>query len=78
MLLIMYAIIACGIFEKEIELLRPDLGFSFRAHYLAPGLHVDFDDLRTAIAAKLEECSSGGSEGTIVMYGQCQIGRAHV
>lgn len=67
----MYAIIACGIFEKEIELLRPDLGFSFRAHYLAPGLHVDFDDLRTAIAAKLEECSFDGSEGTIVMYGQC-------
>jgi len=67
----MYAIIACGIFEKEIELLRPDLGFSFRAHYLAPGLHVDFDDLRTAIAAKLWECSSGGPEGTIVMYGQC-------
>jgi hypothetical protein len=67
----MYAIIACGIFEKELELLRPDLGFSFRAHYLAPGLHVDFDDLRTAIAAKLEECSSGGFEGTIVMYGQC-------
>lgn len=67
----MYAIIACGIFEKEIELLRPDLGFSFRAHYLAPGLHVDFDDLRTAIAEKLEECSSGGFEGTIVMYGQC-------
>jgi len=67
----MYAIIACGIFEKEIELLRPDLGFSFQAHYLEAGLHVDFDDLQTAIAAKLEECSSDGAEGIIVAYGQC-------
>lgn len=67
----MYAIIACGIFEKEIELLRPDLGFSFRAHYLEAGLHVDFDDLQMAIAAKLEECSSDGAEGIIVAYGQC-------
>ena len=40
----MYAIIACGIFEKEIEALREELGFPFEAHYLAAGLHVTFDD----------------------------------
>jgi len=67
----MYAIVACGIFEKEVELLRPDLGFSFQAHYLAPGLHVDFDRLQAALAAKLEECSCNGAEGIIVLYGQC-------
>ncbi|MBP7070444.1 MAG: DUF1638 domain-containing protein [Methanothrix sp.] len=67
----MYAIVACGIFEKEVELLRPDLGFAFQAHYLAPGLHVDFDRLQAALAAKLEECSCNGAEGIIVLYGQC-------
>jgi hypothetical protein len=67
----MYAIIACGIFEKEIELLRPRLCFAFQAHYLAAGLHVDFDDLQRALAAKLEECRCSGARGIIVLYGQC-------
>ena len=73
----MYAIVSCGIFEREIELLRPELGFAFQAHYLAAGLHVDFDDLQMALAAKLEECRCGGAGGIIVLYGQChpQIGK---
>jgi len=54
MLLTMYAIIACGVFEKEIEALRDALGFPFQAHYLTPGLHVDFDDLRAALEAELK------------------------
>lgn len=70
----MYAIVACGIFEKELELLRPDLGFAFQAHYLAAGLHVDFDRLQAALAAKLEQCRSDGAEGIIVLYGQCHPG----
>ena len=52
----MYAIIACGIFEKEIEALRVELGFPFEAHYLGAGLHVDFDDLKEALVAELEKC----------------------
>jgi hypothetical protein len=67
----MYAIIACGIFEKEIEALRSELGFPFEAHYLGAGLHVDFDDLKMALVAELEKCQADGSEGTIVVYGQC-------
>ncbi len=65
----MYAIIACGVFEKEIEALRDALGFPFEAHYLGPGLHVDFDDLRLALVAELDKCK--GCEGIIVVYGQC-------
>ena len=67
----MYAVIACGIFEKEIEALRRELDFSFEAHYLGAGLHVDFDDLKMALLAELEKCRKEGSEGTIVIYGQC-------
>ncbi len=67
----MYSIIACGIFEKEIEALRTELGFPFEAHYLGAGLHVDFDDLSGALVAELEKCQKEGSEGTIVVYGQC-------
>ena len=67
----MYSIIACGIFEKEIEALRLELGFPFEAHYLGAGLHVDFDDLKEALVAELEKCRKDGSEGTIVVYGQC-------
>ncbi len=69
MLPTMYAIIACGVFEKEIEALRDSFGFPFEAHYLACGLHVDFDDLRMALEAELEKCK--GCEGIIVVYGQC-------
>ena len=65
----MYAIIACGIFEKEIEQLREHLGFPFEAHYLEPGLHVNFDELKEAFVAELEKCKD--CEGTIVVYGQC-------
>jgi hypothetical protein len=65
----MYAIIACGVFEKEIEQLRDRLGFPFEAHYLEPGLHVDFDELKEALKAELEKCK--GFEGVIVVYGQC-------
>jgi len=52
----MYAIIACGVFQKEIEGLQSDLGFPFEAHYLASGLHVDFDDIREALTSELENC----------------------
>jgi len=67
----MYSIIACGIFEKEIEALRFELGFPIGAHYLGAGLHVDFDDLKGALVAELDKCHKDGSEGTIVVYGQC-------
>jgi hypothetical protein len=67
----MYSIIACGIFEKEIEALRLELVFPFEAHYLGAGLHVDFDDLKGALVAELEKCRKNGSDGQIVVYGQC-------
>ena len=67
----MYAIIACGIFEREIELLRSELGFPFSVHYLPAGLHVNFDDLKEALVSELE-CSRGDEDrGIIVAYGQC-------
>jgi hypothetical protein len=59
----MYAIIACGIFEKEIEALRSDLGFPFEVHYLGAGLHVDFDDLKGALVAELEKCRAKWQRG---------------
>lgn len=65
----MYAIIACGIFEHEIEKIADDLDFPFEMHYLEPGLHVDFDDLAAVLEAKLEECRD--CDGIIVGYGQC-------
>jgi hypothetical protein len=65
----MYAIIACGVFRKEIEALREDLGFPFEARYLGSGLHVDFDDIKTALQMELEMCKN--FEGIIVAYGQC-------
>jgi hypothetical protein len=65
----MYAIIACGVFQKEIEHLKESLGFPFQASYLGSGLHVDFDELKQALEGELEKCRD--SEGTIVIYGQC-------
>jgi len=65
----MYAIIACGVFEKEIEALKDELGFPFEAHYLEPGLHVDFDELKDALKKELDSCN--GCDGIIVAYGQC-------
>ena len=67
----MYTIIACGIFKDEIERLRADLGFPFKARYLGPGLHVDFDELKDALEEELNRASSDGSQGSIVAYGQC-------
>ncbi len=70
---IMYAVIACGVFQKEIERLKEemDLDFPFEAHYLDPGLHVDFDDLKKALKDELERCHAKGYEGIIVAFGQC-------
>jgi len=67
----MYAIIACGVFQKEIEGLQSDLGFPFEAHYLASGLHVDFDDIREALTSELENCQKKDTREVIVAYGQC-------
>jgi hypothetical protein len=65
----MYAIIACGIFQKELERITEDLGFAFEAHYLGAGLHVDFDELADALKVELEKCKD--CEGIIVAYGEC-------
>ncbi len=65
----MLAIISCGIFQKEIETLREDLGFSFEARYICPGLHVNFDELKSALQAELRGCQEFG--GIIVAFGQC-------
>jgi len=67
----MYTIIACGIFKDEIERLSADLGFPFKARYLCPGLHVDFDELKDALEEELKRASSDGNQGIIVAYGQC-------
>jgi len=71
----MYAIIACGIFEREIELLHRELGFPFRLHYLPAGLHVNFDDLKDALVSELErsreDVAQGIIQGIIIVYGQC-------
>jgi len=65
----MYAIIACGVFQKELERIAEDLGFAFEAHYLGAGLHVDFDELADALRVELVKCKS--CEGIIVAYGEC-------
>lgn len=65
----MYAIVACGVFQKEIELIAESLGFPFEAHYLEAGLHVNFDELAEALRSELERCK--GYEGIIVGYGEC-------
>ena len=67
----MYGIIACNIFQKELEALREVLGFPFEAHYLEAGLHVSFDDLKEALQAELKNCRDKSYEGIIVLYGQC-------
>lgn len=67
----MYNMIVCGIFQKEIEALKNELGFPFRASYLSPGLHVDFDELRQALDKELKIADQSGSQGIIVIYGQC-------
>jgi len=65
----MYALIACGIFQKEIEMIGEKLGFPFEFHGLDPGLHVDFDLLAGALKAELAKCV--GCRGIIVIYGEC-------
>lgn len=65
----MYALIACGVFEKEIERIKETLGFPLETFYLEAGLHVDFDDLGAALKAQLEECRD--YQGIIVAYGAC-------
>ena len=67
----MYTIIACGIFKDEIERLSADLEIPFKARYLGPGLHVDFDELKDALEEELKRASSDGNQGIIVAYGQC-------
>jgi hypothetical protein len=67
----MYGIIACSVFQKELEALRDVLGFPFEVHYLGAGLHVNFDDLLDALQAELKNCTDNGYEGIIVLYGQC-------
>ncbi len=67
----MYTIIACSIFRDEIEKVRADLGFPFRARYLDPGLHVDFDELRYSLNEEMNRASQDDSQGIIVVYGQC-------
>ena len=67
----MYTIIACGIFNDEIERVSADLGFPHQTRYLGPGLHVNFDELKEALNEELKMASSDGSQGTIVAYGQC-------
>jgi hypothetical protein len=67
----MYGIIACSVFQKELEALRDALGFPFEVHYLGAGLHVNFDDLLEALQAELKNCIDKGYEGIIVLYGQC-------
>ena len=67
----MYNLIVCGGFEKGIEAIREDLGFPFKARYLSSGLHVDFDELRSALNQELMKASQYSSEGIIVIYGQC-------
>jgi hypothetical protein len=65
----MYAIIACGVFQKELEKIKNDLGFEFEAHYLGAGLHVDFDELAQALKTELDLCKD--CDGIIVAYGEC-------
>jgi hypothetical protein len=65
----MYAIIACGVFKHEIETISKELEFPFEVHYLGSGLHVDFDDLESALKSELEKCKD--CEGIIVAYGEC-------
>ncbi|MHC1631397.1 MAG: DUF1638 domain-containing protein [Methanotrichaceae archaeon] len=72
----MYAIVACGIFEDEIEKIAEDLDFPFEAHYLEPGLHVDFDELAATLKAKLEECKD--YDGIIIAYGDCHPKMAEI
>ena len=67
----MYALISCGVFQKEIERVAESLGFPFEARYLEPGLHVDFDELAEALRFELEACKCEKYDGTIVAYGQC-------
>ncbi len=71
----MYAIISCGIFEKEIQALNGTLGFPYQACFLGAGLHVEFDDLKRALVTELERCREeerqGTIKGTIVVFGQC-------
>jgi hypothetical protein len=67
----MYSIIACGVFESEIELIRPELEFPFRVQYLPAGLHVNFEELNEALVFELDRCPKLDSEGIIVAYGQC-------
>ena len=65
----MYAMIACGVFQKELEKIAKDLDFPFEAHYIGAGLHVDFDELAQALKIELEKCK--GYDGIIVVYGEC-------
>ena len=65
----MYAIIGCGVFQKELEKIAKDLDFPFEAHYIGAGLHVDFDELAQALKIELEKCK--GYDGIIVVYGEC-------
>jgi len=75
-MLSMYAIIACGVFKDEIEKIADQLDFPFEVRYLEAGLHVDFDDLATALKAELESCKD--HDGIIVAYGECHPKMAEI
>ena len=68
---VMYCIISCGVFRKELEKIASELGFPFEVRYLEAGLHVSFDDLGEALKSELETCNCKGYQGIIVLYGAC-------
>jgi hypothetical protein len=63
-----YALLACGVFKKEIERIGC-LGYDCKVKLLDPGLHVDFDQLLAALSSALDEARA--SDGTVVAFGAC-------
>lgn len=62
-------LINCGILEKEISRLIEDDAIKVKAYFLPPTLHMDFDELKSALEKQLEECSKNCPNGIVVAYG---------
>ncbi len=62
-------LIYCGILEKEISRLIEDGAIKVKTYFLKPTLHMDFDELKSALEKQLEECSKNCPNGIVVAYG---------
>lgn len=69
--------ISCGIFQEELEYLIRQKGLDWNVIFLEAALHVNFDDLKSALESALREHGRTGAVLKVV-YGHCHPEMAEI